>query len=209
MRTLSAMAVAALAIAVLAGCTGAPADAGEPHETPVVDDASATPTPSSTPSPTPAPVVPDPADAATWLIDAEGIGPLRLGMPIDEAVALMAGYTVETCANPSVRFLRTDDITEPSLAFAAADDGRLSLVMLLDSTGPATAEGIRIGSTVTDVTDAYSGLEFTRHYSDRYTLEGTPGWITFATADVDDGATAPIAAISVIRGAVPPGELCG
>lgn len=209
MRSLPALAIAALAVAVLAGCSGAPADAGEPSTAPVAADASTTPTTTPTPTPTPAAVAADPADPSTWLIDAEGIGPLRLGMPLDEAVALLPGYTVGTCPNPSVRFFRTDDITEPSLAIAAADHGGLGLISLVDSTGPATAEGIRIGSTASDVTSAYPGLEFTQRYTDRYTLEGARGWITFGTADVDAGATAPIVTISVVEGAVPPAELCG
>ena len=111
----------------------APADADEPSEALVTAEASETPTP----SPTPTPVAADPADPSTWLIDAEGIGPLRRALPIDEAVALMPGYIVGTCPNPAVRFLRTDDITDPSIALAAADDGRVVRVLLVDSTGPA------------------------------------------------------------------------
>lgn len=205
MRLLPTVAIAAVAVAVLAGCTGAPADASEPSEAPVTAAASETPTP----SPTPTPVDADPANAATWLIDADGVGPFKLGMPLDEAVALMPGYTVETCPNPVVRFLRADSATDPSITLASAADGRLVHVTLHDSTQPATADGIRIGSTVTEAMSAYPGLEFSQRYNDRYTLEGTPGWITFETESVDVGATAPIDTISVVEGAPPQRELCG
>ncbi|SIO09409.1 hypothetical protein [Agromyces cerinus] len=203
MRSLSMLALAAIAVTVLAGCTGSPADAGEPS-TPVV-----TAEPSPAPTPTPAPVEADPADPSTWLIDADGIGPFELGMPLDAAVALVPDYTVETCPNPAVRFLGSETASSPTIILVAADDGGLAEVTLSGSTQPATAGGIRVGSTVTEATSAYPGLELTQRYADRYTLEGTPGWISFTTEGLDVGPTAPITTISVVEGAVPPSEYCG
>ena len=217
MRKIPGLAVAALAALAFAGC--APADA--PTPTPTLGNAAKptkTPTPSATPAPTPtesaspAPVTgPDPADPSTWLIDAGGIGPLRLGMPLDAAVAAMPGYVVGTCPNPAVRFLRSDspDLSDVSLALASGNDGNLALISLNDTPEPATAEGIRNGSTIAEAKATYPGLVPSQAYVDYYTLDGSPGSITFQTAAVNAGDAVPVVTISVVAGGLPPRELCG
>ena len=121
----------------------------------------------------------------------------------------MPDYTVATCPNPAVRFLRADDSSAPSLAIAAGADGNVALITLSEGTGPATAEGIRLGSTVAEAKATYPGLVPSQGFDDRYTLEGAPGFITFSTGQLNVGDGAPIFSISVVAGGLPPKELCG
>ncbi|MFE6256283.1 hypothetical protein [Agromyces sp. NPDC057865] len=221
MRKIPGIAVAALAVLAFTGCVAADA----PTPTPTAGNAAKptkTPSPSGTaiPTPTPTPTEPaspppgggaDPADPSTWLIDAGGIGPLRLGMPLDAAVAAMPGYVVGTCPNPAVRFLRSDspDLSDVSFALASGDDGNLALISLHDTPKPATADGIRNGSTIAQAKATYPGLLPSQAYVDYYTLDGSPGSITFQTAAVNAGDGVPIVTISVVAGGLPPRELCG
>ncbi|TYL53169.1 hypothetical protein [Agromyces mariniharenae] len=205
MRVVSSLLIAAVSLVAITGCAASQAAPSTPTES-----TAASPTATSTPAPEPAsdPVA-DPADPSTWLVDAEGVGPVRLGMTLDEAVAAMPGYAVSTCPNPAVRFLDAVDAAGASLAIAAGNDGGIVLVSVWDTDGPATAEAIRIGSTVANAKTAYPGLVPSQKYTDRYTLEDTPGYITFATQDVNAGDGAPIHTISVVTGGLPPSELCG
>lgn len=206
MRTFPTASVAAIALLVLTACTAPHAGPASPIAT---ASTSATPSPAPTPPSTSESLAVDPADPSTWRIGDEGIGPLHLGIPLDAAVALLPDYIADGCPNPNVRFLRADESTDPLLAIAAGPDGNVALITLYNAVGPSTPEGIRIGSAVTEVKAAYPAVVPSRYYTDRYTLEGSPGFITFATADVDDGDQAPIVTISVVAGGIPPSELCG
>ncbi|MGW4928653.1 hypothetical protein ACWEOH_05810 [Agromyces sp. NPDC004153] len=218
MRIIPGLAIVAVALAAFTGCAAA---GGGPTPSPSPNAAAkptktATPTPSPTPAPTatPAPASApdqgaDPANPSGWLIDATGIGPIELGVPLDQAAASLPGYTVGTCPNPAVRFLRSDDASAPSLAIAAGADGAVALITLSEGTGPATAEGIRLGSTVAEAKATYPGLVPSQGFDDRYTIEGAPGFITFSTGQLNVGDGAPIFSISVVTGGLPPKELCG
>lgn len=220
MRIIPGLAIVAVALVAITGC-GAPGGGPSPSPSPSPNAAgrptkTATPTPSPTPAPTAAPAPApapdqgaDPANPSGWLIDATGIGPLELGVPLDQAAASLPGYTVGTCPNPAVRFLRADDASGPSLAIAAGADGNVALITLSEGTGPATAEGIGLGSTVGEAKATYPGLVASQGFDDRYTLEGAPGFITFSTGQLNVGDGAPIFSISVVTGGLPPKELCG
>lgn len=207
MRIIPSLLIATASIVAISGCAASPAARSTPTDAPAASP-SATPAASPTPEPTPDAVA-DPADPSTWLIDAEGIGPVRLGMTLDEAIAAMPGYAVSTCPNPVVRFLEPEGAAGAQLAIAAGNDGSVALVTLSDSDGPATADDIRLGSTVADVKAAYPSLELSQKHTDRYTLQVSPGFITFATDAVEAGDEAPIFTISVVTGGLPPWELCG
>lgn len=207
MRIIPSLLIATASIVAISGCAASPAAPSTPTDSPAASP-SATPAASPTPEPTPDAVA-DAADPSTWLIDAEGIGPVRLGMTLDEAIAAMPGYAVSTCSNPVVRFLEPEGAAGAQLAIAAGNDGSVALVTLSDSDGPATAEDIRLGSTVADVKAAYPSLELSQKHTDRYTLQDSPGFITFSTDAVEAGDEAPIFTISVVTGGLPPWELCG
>lgn len=197
------LAIAAAILLVSSGCVATSHAETGPESTP-----SAT-TPPVSETPTATSPVNDPADPMTWVINAEGIGPLRLGTPLDAAVAMLPGYAVSSCPNPAVRMMHNNSPTEPTLQLAADDDGLLSLITLYNSTGPQTNEGVRIGSTVAEAKAVYPELEFSQHFTDRYTLRGEPGWLTLEPATIDAGDTAAIVTVSVVTGGLPPSELCG
>lgn len=171
LRPLPLLAAAALALALTA-CTAAPTT-----DTVPTGLASETPSPSPTPTPTEtsAPVE-DPSDPSTWLITTAGIGPSQLGDFDDDAI-------LASVAPAFVFEMRCEGLT----AFApAAPDSPLSLVTAVSGTStpehpgfyravtvsaveaaplgevdasPSTAEGIRLGSALSDLQAAYPSLE--------------------------------------------------
>jgi hypothetical protein len=202
-RVIPSLLIATASLVAITACAVSPATPSTPTQ-----PTAATPPPTASAEPALEPVA-DPADPSTWLIDAEGIGPVQLGMTLDEAVAAMPGYDVGTCPNPNVRYLASGDAAGTLVGLASDDNGNVALVSVTDSDGPATADGIHIGSTVADVKAAYADLELSQKYVDRYTLEDTPGFITFSTENPDAADEAPIFSISVVTGGMPPWELCG
>lgn len=121
---------------------------------------SQTPSPTTTPDTTPEPTVasttppPDPADPSTWIVSQDGMGPFTIGMPFDEALAVVPGMT-DGCGR--AYFLLPDRLI---LARATlADDAPLMVVQWSRADGPRTAEGIGIGSTAHEVRTAYPDAE--------------------------------------------------
>ncbi|MET0735081.1 MAG: hypothetical protein ABWY55_05475 [Microbacterium sp.] len=138
--------ILAVAVLLLPACT----DAREGESGPT---ASSTPPPSITAEPVPSStaVTPgDPADPATWIVSDKGMGPLVIGMPFPEAIAILpraedaCGHAY-TGADGSAWIVRSGDLM----------DGPLDVVMWHGAPGPQTAEGIGIGSSVEDVRAAY------------------------------------------------------
>lgn len=165
-----------------------------------------------TPSPSPTAAAEDPLDPSTWLISAQGIGPARLGQPVAGIVSQLTEYQVpadaaSTCFNTAITFLAPPggSVSTAPLLLAANPDGTLYAVAL-SATGPKTAEGIGFGSSLASVTATYPGAaESVRAGAvNQYTVQGTPGWITFQ----DDGASG-VGLVSVVTGNVPPYEYCG
>jgi hypothetical protein len=93
MRLKASIATLLLLAAVLAGCATAagrgPSASGSPSTSTGV-----TPTPESTPS-----VTADPEDPSTWVVTEHGMGPITLGAPFPEALALMPEGTTNDADN--------------------------------------------------------------------------------------------------------------
>lgn len=190
-RVRIAGAVAAVAALLLAGCASGP----EPTPTPPASETS-TPTPTPTLTPTPTPVAaPDPADPSSWLISADGIGPIERGAAYPEAIdSLTELYSVEPSGLcPELVYLKHPD--KAGLLVILSDDGSaVHRVSVSSSTrdagwpheGGATAAGIRLGSTEAELAATYPELELVieRPSSTVYAVgDDAAGWIDFLVID--------------------------
>lgn len=133
--------------------------------TPPTPTSSSTPTPMPTAEPvdTPDPVATPPVltSPADWVLTPDGLGPVKLGMPLDQAAAEVEDAQL---ACPAVY---TGD--DHALWITGANGEPTDVVQvvswsMVDATsGPHTAEGIGIGSTIDDVRAAYpDGVEVVR-----------------------------------------------
>jgi hypothetical protein len=109
--------------------------------------------PSPTASPSPTADGEDPADPSTWLVTADRIGPLRLGMPIDDARSIAP--EVEACHDRAF-FFRSG----AENMIYAQEDGALVQIYSDLSDGPRTPEGLGVGSTRADVLEAHPDAVF-------------------------------------------------
>ena len=152
--------------------------AATPASTPSLSaptETSATETPTPTPIATTAPVQ-DPADPSTWLITTAGIGPSQLGdLDDDEIVASVApafvvdmrceGLTAFASAapdSPLSLFTAVSGTSTPehpgffrAVGISAPDAAQLGEV----EASPTTAEGIRLGSPLSDLRAAHPSVE--------------------------------------------------
>ncbi|GAA2452327.1 hypothetical protein [Agromyces soli] len=189
-RARIAGAIAAIAVLLLAGC------ASEPEPTPS-PTASETPTPSATttPAPTPTTAAPDPSDPSSWLISADGIGPIERGAAYPGAIdALTEFYSVEPSGLcPELVYLRRDDAADV-LVIRSEDGSSVHRVWVFGSArdpeglrdGGATEAGIRLGATVAELQAAYPELELVieRPSSTVYSVgDDGAGWIIFTAVD--------------------------
>lgn len=205
-------AVLAVSAGLLAGCV-ATGDAA-PTSTPTASSApSASPTPSVTPTPTAAEL--DPADPSTWVIDADGIGPLRLGDARDDALAAAPQFVPVSgpaCADPDVEFLGEPGATRQDARITLEFEGdELVAIRLAGVDGPETTTGIGRGSTVAELKGAYALVRTTEVAAGypQYTVEGDPGWITFQPSTDETGApTMELDQVWVVRDGLPRSEYC-
>lgn len=149
---------ATTAVAVVVSISVAVWLAPRPQQaTPPTPTTSATPTPTLTPDPivTPDPVATPPvaASPADWVLSPDGLGPVKLGMPLDQAAAEVGDAQL---ACPAVY---TGD--DHALWITGANGEPTDAVQVVAwaranaTAGPRTAEGIGIGSTIDDVRAAY------------------------------------------------------
>ncbi len=190
-RVRIAGAAAAVAALLLAGCASGP----EPTPSPT---ASETPTPTATPTltPTPTPVAaPDPADPSSWLISADGIGPIERGAAYPEAIDSLTGlYSVEPSGLCPARVYLKHPDNAGLRVILSADGSAVHRVSVSSSTrdagwpleGGATAAGIRLGSTEAELAATYPELELVieRPSSTVYAVgDDAAGWIDFVVID--------------------------
>lgn len=176
-RPLSAVAAVVLGVGVLTlaltGCTPVP---------PTPDFVAVTPHPAASAPPTveAAASAGDPAQASTWTIGFDGVGPLVLGSPSSGRHAALAAFEPE----PAVDGCGLDFVSTPSgLRIGTAEsaaDGVTSIVLNVAvlaqaEAGPRTAKGIGLGSTIDDLVVAYPDARKTSGMGE--------GLITYAVTD--------------------------
>lgn len=158
-----------MAVALLAAACGG-GDADE-VQAPAADTTAAPPT-ASAPAETAA------ADSAAWTLSDEGIGPLRVGMTVDEARAALGG---------DFQPLENDDPSPEACTYARSGaipagvqvmlvGGRVARVEV-DSGSTATGEGARIGDDAARVRQLYgAGLREMPHKytAGRYLIAVSP-----------------------------------
>jgi hypothetical protein len=200
-----------LVLAVVGGATALSLSARVPVAVAPTPSASSTPAPTSTPPPSPTPTVTTPAptasaepsappesgDPATWIVTQAGMGPLRLGMPYDEAIAALPGAR-NACGDVYMSGDGTifmSDGFESSGSLAVADwSGHLG------GPGPRTPEGLGYGSSVAEVRAAYPDV-----------IDVTDDGSTMRTGSIFfhiDTANGVVRGIGVTGGDVPV-EYCG
>ena len=154
-----------LAVISLTACTQPDQTVHTPTAT---STATATPSPTPVESPpasaTPTAVEADPADVSTWTITAEGIGPLERNVAYADSIARITGFDAsELC--PGVMTVSQEGAGH--IALVLGDDGasaRSVWVMgrAADSgsvpESPSTENGIRLGSSMSELTAAYPDL---------------------------------------------------
>jgi hypothetical protein len=155
-----------------------------------------TPTPTAAPTQTTTPTAPaeDPADASTWTIGFDGVGPIGLGSEIDAAPAAAPGFTEVTdpICLPRQRDLQQPDRLGLSVFSTQETPDRIGTIVLainIERDGdhpvrtPTTDRGIGLGATADELLAAYPDIQPTGDdtgISRFYGLtDGSGTWLVF------------------------------
>lgn len=154
LRTRTGAAALILACLALGGCsddkdTGSDAS-GEATSTTVA--------PASTTTSTAPPSSTTAAPAAERKLSPSGLGPLTLGMTLDQAKSGGLVTNVRPGCEVAGPGQMTADIPGVSQAYATFDDGKLTNISVRQG---ETAEGLRTGATLDQAKQTYSGNGFT------------------------------------------------
>lgn len=210
-RALLSGVLAAAGLVVLVGCTSAGA-APDPSS-------AATPTPSveaPAPEPTPSAAPLDPADVTTWAITFGGMGPIVRGADAAETLAGLTAFETEAyCPGYDTLSLTTMEGAGTLLVRAANSPGVIDGVWVSGRAGadgtvpasPSTETGIGLGSTMSQLTEAYPELVPTNQValdSSGYAVgDAANGYLNFLVEDDT------VVMIGVQDRAGVPKEFCG
>jgi len=208
-------------IVTLSGCasedvSSQPAPSSSSSDEPTDNRPLATPTPSATTteSPTPGPTPVDGNNPNSWVIDFSGVGPVKLGDPIEQVEASVPAYHREPNeACPPVVFLFAEgfpSVTVPDpyashvIEYIAVRDPDPQVAAAYSA--PRTSAGIGIGATLEELRAAYPDLSerqviYRTHY---FVTDGSGSWITF---QLDDQGL--VDSITVSSNPDLPSEYCG
>lgn len=176
--TFVALIVAGLA---LSGCavSGNSAEAASPKQT----LSAASESPSESPNPTHA------ADTSAWVIGFDSVGPLKVGSPLDAAPSVAAPY-IESSPNECPHVLSLGLANAPTILLPDPMGAGVIEQIVVQAWGnaagatalsPATAEGIRIGSTLDGLNAAYADREeIAGRYASFYSVADNNRNVNFA-----------------------------
>ena len=202
---------AALLLLILPGC----ATGGDAPSTP-----GATPsTPGTTPSETavteePSQPAADPDDPSTWVIGQEGMGPVSLGAPFEDARAAMPEGTGNDENCEWTAWWNATDEDYDLFAARASDSDANGPVIVIDASawadpgsveGPRTEDGIGIGSTFDEVQAAYPDAVPVESAVAGAADVLQVGQVFFSSRPGEDV----VSAVTVTSLEVPPYEVCG
>lgn len=164
--------VAGLSASLLSGCTTDVGSEAVQAQTPAPGDQSPTPTPVSTPADTEQPAAPeiDLAHPASWLISADGIGPVLYGGSISDvrpSMSVFAEIPSDWCS--AARF-RSEENGLALLTMLGEDGSTIEGLFVsgwgsaqaAQANSPHTAEGIGLGSSLSDLLSAYPTITMSR-----------------------------------------------
>jgi hypothetical protein len=218
MRGTFFLATIALVTAALTGCTAPGGDADAPsaaglQNNPTDNPPAATEVENSPPA-TPAPL--DVTDPGSWGISFDGIGPLTMGGQLSEEQAFMSAFTKEFEESCQLAIFRAESAPDILAAARYADTtDTIVATSWVASTAvaarsPKTAEGIGVGSTLSELLEAYPDIiKLVPRYPgfDEYALSNGNGrWIHFSMSP--DGAEY-VVGIAVNTLDSPSNEICG
>lgn len=148
--------------AALCACGRGDADGGEAAAD---STASASAPPPTATAPAPAPAG-GPADPARWVLRADGVGPVRVGMTVAEANAALGGGLDRTGGLESCDYVRPK--AGPAGVSLMVQDGRIVRVDVRDSARVTTVTGVLPGESEARVREAYPDVRVQPHkYDDR------------------------------------------
>lgn len=151
---------ATLAIALLSACADKPGESDQSERDTTVTNAPAAPTPAPS-----APVSAASSDTTQWVLRADGIGPLRVGMTVAEADRAVGGLD-RTAGLEACDYVRPK--RGPAGVSFMVEEGRIARVDVGDSARVMTVAGIRPGESETAARQAYPQARVQPHkYDDR------------------------------------------
>ncbi|HEX9938306.1 MAG TPA: hypothetical protein VGB15_14320 [Longimicrobium sp.] len=118
------------------------------------------------PAPAPPAAAPVSADtsgntaAAAWVLRADGVGPLRVGMTVDEANRAVEGGLDRTAGLDECDYVRPKN--GPAGVMLMVVDGRVARADV-DSVLVATSQGVRLGDAESRVRGVYPGARVEPH----------------------------------------------
>ncbi len=135
-----------------------------------------------------------------WVLRADGVGSLRVGMTVDEANRAVKGGLDRTSGLEKCDYVRPKN--GPAGVLLMVVDGRIARVDV-DSTSVSTAAGVRLGDAESRVRQAYPGARVEPHkYVDGHyfiAIPGTPADTLHRLVFETDGKT-----VTRMRGGVYP-----
>ena len=151
----------------------------------------------------------DPADPSTWMVTAEGLGPILLGTDVAAYAAVGPyGEVPSDCPNPAVHVLEGEGFGQ--ILIVTGDDlsavREVTVTAWIPTAGvpsPKTAAGIGLGASVADVKAAYAGITAGGKYGDQYAVQDGSGWVIFVIKDDV------VVGVASSQTSILPSEYCG
>lgn len=129
------------------------------------DTVAAAPAAPPAPAASPSSSVPaDPVDPARWVLRADGVGPVRVGMTVAEADQALSGGLDSTTGLEACDYVRPKQ--GPEGVSLMVENGRIVRVDVVDSARVSTVAGVLPGESEARVREAYPTVRVQPHKYD-------------------------------------------